>query len=320
MAANVIQYNYVSRDAQVALEEFRADFQGAFIQDDSEQWARELGLEIQTNALKVTLPVPISAAGYVERKGDRIYRRLSEKSFSFSPRIWHDGFAEFAEIVEAPDFLGFQQEPANMAAAAAQLINELVSAQLELNPTLTGWDNLTFFHDTHPNHVVRGASSGTFDNDITGAGTDLTAINIGKARQSFRKIKGPNGKPAGIRFWGILIPGAQEEQARRLQQQSTIIQAGASSSQFGPVENIYKGLNYRVSDQLTDDNKWYAIGIKRGMYPWSVVNRGAPESQVLDKNSALFETQSKVGFQSTLQAEAALCFPQLMQRWAGTAP
>lgn len=316
--ANVIQYNYVSRDAQVQLEEFRADFQGAFIQDDSEQWARELGLEIQTTALKVTLPVPISAAGYVERKGDRVYRRLSERHFSFSPRIWQDGFSEFAEIVEAPDFLGFQQEPANMAAAAGQLINELVSAQLEANPTLTEWDNLTYFNDAHPCHVVRGTSSGTFDNDITGAGTDLTPLNIGIARQNFRKIKGPNKKPAGIRFWGVLIPPALEEQALRIRQQDTIVQAVGTS--FGSVTNIYKGLNYRVSDQLTNDLKWYGIGIKRGMYPWAVINRGAPESQVLDKNSAMYEREEKIGFHSKLQADAALCFPQLMQRWAGTAP
>lgn len=310
--ANVIQYNYVSRDAQTQLEEFRSDFQGAFMQDAGEQWARDLALTIATTALKVTLPVPISAAGYVERKGDRIYRSLSAKSFSFSPRIWQDGFAEFAEIVEAPDFLGFQQEPANMAVAAAQLMNELVSLTLEANAVST-WDGKALFANDHPVHVL-DASKGTYDNDITGAGTNLTAANIGVARANFRKIKGPNKKPLGVRFLGVLIPGALEETARQISEADLIVIGG------GAVNNIYKGLKYWVSDQLTNDIKWYPVGVKQGMYPWALIDRGAPESLVLGKDSALFERESKIGFSSTLQAEAAMAFPQLLQRFAGTAP
>lgn len=315
--ANVLQYNYVSRDAQVALEEFRAEFMTAFMMDTGEQWAREVGLEIQTQNLKVTLPVPLSAPGYIERKGDRVYRRLSERSFSFTPRIWQDGFKEHIEIVEAPEFIGFQAEPANMAAAATQLINELVSAQLEANPTLV-WDGLTVFNASHPYHLL-DSSVGTFSNDITGAGTTLTIANIQKARQNFRSIKGPNGKPLGVRFAGILVPPALEEQARQIAQSPVLAQAGINqSSVFGAVPNIYTGLRYWVSDQLTSSSVWYAIGQKTGMYPWAVVNRGAPESFVLGKTSALFEREDMVGFYSKLQADAALCFPQLLQRFAGT--
>lgn len=311
--ANVIQYNYVSRDAQTQLEEFRADFNAAFMTDPAEQWASNLGLAIETRALKVTLPIPLSAAGYVERFGDRIYRRLSETSFSFTPRIWQDGFAEFIEIVEAPDFIGFQQEPANMASAASQLMNELVTAQLEANPT--GFDGVDFFSGSHPYNVL-DASIGTYDNDVTGAGTNLTAANIGLARKGFREIKGPNGKPLGVRLLGILVPPALEETMRQIAEARVIVQ----SSTVGAVDNIYVGTKYWVSDQLDSDTEWYAIGQKRGMYPWATVSRGAPETMVLGRDSALFERENKVGFHSTLQAEAALAFPQLVQRWAGTAP
>lgn len=317
--ANVIVYNYVSRDAQVHLEEFRSEFQAAFMMDTTEQWARETGLTIQTTNLKVTLPIPLSAAGYVERKGDIIYRRLAERSFSFTPRVWQDGFAEFAEIIEAPDFLGFAVEPANMAAAAAQLPNELVSAAIEANPTQASFDNVTFFNTAHPYNLLDTAT-GTYSNDITGAGTDLTAANIGIARQNFRKINGPNGKPLGVRFKGIIIPPALEEQAARLAQQDTIIQVLGSG--FGSVDNVRtKGLKYWVSDQLTNDIKWYPVGEKIGMYPYVTTDRGAPEMLILGKgNSALYETQGKVGAQSKLQVDSALAFPQLMQRWAGTGP
>jgi hypothetical protein len=333
MAGQVIVYNYVSRDAQVALEEFRQDFNAAYMVDDAEQWAEEVGLVIKTDALKVTLPIPISAAGYTRRKGDRKFRKLSERHFTFSPEVWQDGFSEFANIVEAPDFIGFQQEPAVMAAAASQLRNELISAQLELNPTLIDFDNLPFFVSQtgslsgpakHPYNLV-DAGIGGFYNAFQGSGTDLNPVNIGKARQNFRKIKGPNGKPLGAKMLGVLIPAAQEETMRRISQQGTTPMAGVSSATvaggqpFGAVDNIYLGTKYWVSDQLTDDNAWYPIGIKPGMYAWSVINKGVPETLVLDKTSALYEKESKVGLASELQTSGSLCFPHLMQRWDGTA-
>lgn len=313
MSAATIIYNFVSRDAQVALEEFRTEFNGAFMQDTSEQWATELGLEIVTNALKVTLPVPISAAGYRKRSGDRVYRKLSERSFSFTTQVWEDGFAERVEIIEAPEFIGWQQEPANMAVAASNLKNEIISAKLEENPE--AWDEKLFFADDHPVNLLQ-PNKGSFDNNITGAGTNLTGPNIGRARANFRKIKGPNGKPLGVRFLGIVIPPTLEETAREIANASVVVANG----NVGATDNMYKGLKFWVSDQLTNDNVWYPIGAKQGMYPWAITTRGAPETLVLGRDSAMFEREGKVGFNSTLQTDGALAFPQLVQRWAGTAP
>lgn len=317
MANDVVIYNYVSRDAQIALTEFRTDFELAFVQSPAEQWARELGLTIQTSALSTRWPIPISAAGYVKRDGARVFRKLGEKSLEMKAQIWEDGFAEFAEVVEAPDFLGFQEEPMAMAIAASNLPNELISALLEANGIC--WDTKAFFATDHPSNVLTGGGT-AYSNLITGAGTDLTAINIGKARQNFRKIKGPNKKSLGITMIGALIPAALEEQAARLSQQDTIIQVLGASS-FGAVDNVRtKGFKYWVSDQLTDDNKWYPIGGKPGMRPWTLLDKGVPETLVLDKTSALFERERKVGMSSTFQMNGALALPQCVQSWAGTAP
>jgi hypothetical protein len=324
-AAATIVYQQVTRDAQVALEEFKTDFLSAFQFDDGEQWAEELGLNIQTSALKVTLPVPISAAGYVKDLGDFTYRRLSEKSFSFVPEIWKDGFAEFAHVVESPDFIGWQQEPRNMAAAAANLHQLLISAQLEANPSAGMIDTLGFFQTSalHPFHL-NDDSVGKFANSFTGAGTSLTAANVGLARQRFRQILGPNGLPLGVRLKGILVPAGLEETMKRIAQQDLVPWAGVSSSTtagtapFGAVNNIYKGTQYWVSDHLVDQNKWYAIGEKVGMYPWAIVNRGAPDVLMLDKTSALYEREGKIGMRAQLQTLGALCFPHLVQQYAGT--
>lgn len=325
MAIPNLVYNYVSRDAKVALEEFKTDFDAAYQMSPADQWATEIGFPIQTNMLRVTLPVPLSAAGYIEMTGDREFRRLSERHFSFQPKLWQDGFSEYAYIVEAPDFIGFQKEPQNMATAATNIANELVSALLESNPVVkdlegNAWDGVTFFNSAHPANLLDSTVT-AFSNDFTGSGTLLSIKNIQKARQNFRKIKGPNGKPLGVRMAGVLVPAVLEEQAMVLANQSIIAQALVdSSTTFGAVDNIYKGkFKVWVSDQLTSDLQWYPVGEKVGMYPWAIIDRGTPESHVLDKTSALFERESKVGFFSELQREAGLCFPQLVQRFAGVA-
>jgi phage major head subunit gpT-like protein len=315
--ANVIIHNYVSADAKRALEQFRADFRAAFMQDTAEQWARDLGVTIKTDALKVTLPVPISAAGYIERKGDRVFRRLAEKSFSFSARMWQDGFAEFAEIVEAPDFIGFGAEPQAMAAAASQLMNEIIAAKLIAN-AVQDFDGKAYFATDHPINVASpsAAAGKVFSNLITGTGTNLTAANVGVARKNFRNIKGPNGKPLGVRLKGIAVPPALEETARQISLSGLIVNGNAA------VDNIERGLRYWVVDQLGADSdiKWYPIGEKTGMYPWALVDRGGPKTLVLDKTSAMYEREGKIGLASELEAEGSLCFPQLVQSWAGTAP
>ena len=64
------EYNLISSDAQRSLEEFAQDFTIALTQPGVEQWAKENGLYRPSRALKTTYPVPVSAAGYNEFKGD----------------------------------------------------------------------------------------------------------------------------------------------------------------------------------------------------------------------------------------------------------
>src|SRR5690242_17338968 len=115
------EFLLVSQDAQRALEEFSQEFSAALVQGAVEQWAKTLGLSRTSKALKTTYPVPVSAAGYSEFKGDMKYRSLFEKSLELKPKTWQDGVAELASIIEAPDFTGWNDQPAAMAAASQSL-------------------------------------------------------------------------------------------------------------------------------------------------------------------------------------------------------
>lgn len=306
-----VEFNLVSLDAQRALEEFSQDFNAALTQGSVEQWAKELGLYKASRALKTTFPVPVSAAGYNEFKGDLKYRALFEKSLELKPKTWQDGVAELASIVEAPDFIGWTSEPSAIAAAALSLPNTIIADLLEDNPTC--WTGKTFFAADHPVNVFK-TSVGTFDNDHTGAATTLSITNLATSKKNFRKIKAPNGKPMGLRMTHLLVPAALEETARDLLERDLIVESNAA------VDNRHKGtVKLVVSDELTSDVQWYPLALnKPGMHPWIVQDEGAPEEIRHDKTSALYETQLKIGVAYILRGNGTLALPHCVQRWAGT--
>lgn len=202
-----------------------------------------------------------------------------------------------------------------MALAAQSLTNEIIAASLEANGV--SWDGKNFFADDHPNNVF-DASKGTFDNDITGAGTAPTADNLGLAMQNFDEMKGPNGKPLGLRMTHVLHPPQQRQTWKKILEQDLLIQTVGTS--FGAVNSIYKGAVMPIcSYELTDPNKWYPLALnKPGMYPWVCQDEGAPEEIRSDKTDALYKTSLKVGIAYILRGNGALALPQCAQRWAGT--
>ncbi len=310
------EFNLISSDAQRALEDFAQDFTLALTQPGVEQWAKENGLYRASRALRTTYPVPVSAAGYNEFKGDVKYRDVFQKSLSLTPKTWQDGVAELASVIEAPDFVGWTSEPAAIAAAASALLNQIIADALAANATC--WDGSAFFADAHPYNVF-DADIGTYDNDFAGAGTTLSTANIALAKAYFRKIKAPNGKPLGLRMTHVLVPAALEETAKDRLEQDMVIQAVGST--YGAVDNRHKGtVKIIVSDELADDSKWYPLALnKPGMVPWIVQDEGAPEEIRSDKTSHLYQTTLKVGVAYVLRGNGVLALPQCMQRWAGAA-
>ncbi len=268
-----------------------------------------------SRALKTTLPIPVSAAGYGEFKGDLKYRELFEKSLSLVPKTWQDGVAALASVIEAPDFIGWTTEPAAMAAAAMSLPNEIIAGLLEANGTC--WDGQNFFAAAHPYNIF-DVDAGDFDNDITGAGTDSTSANLALAKQYFREVKAANGKSMGLRMTHVLVPAALEETWRDILENDLLIQAVGDA--FGAVNNRHKGsVKLVVSDELTDDAMWYPLALnKPGMMPWFVQDEGSPEEIRQDKTDALYKTTLKVGVAYVLRGNGVLALPHCVQRWAGT--
>ncbi len=309
------EYNLVSQDAQAALREFSQEFAMALSQAAVNPWAKENGLYKASSALRTTYPVPVSAAGYKEFAGDLKYRGLFEKSIDLRPKTWQDGVSELASVIEAPDFTGWNEQPAAMAMAAQSLTNEIIAAALEANGVC--WDGKNFFDTGHPNNVFDAAQS-TYDNIVTGAGTAPSADNLGLAMAHFDGLKGPNKKPLGLQMTHVFHPPSQRQAWKKILEQDLLIQTVGSS--FGAVNNIYKGTVTPVCCyELTDSSKWYPAALnKPGMYPWIVQDEGAPEEIRQDKTDALYKTTLKIGVAYILRGNGALALPHCMQSWAGT--
>ena len=312
------EFNLISVDAQIALTEFREDFALAYSQETTpvDDWARTLGLYFASKALKTKFPIPVSAAGYTEFRGDVLYRSIFEKSFELVPKTWQDGVAELAAVVEAPDFIGWPGQPEAMAAAARTLPNEIISAALEAN-AVHPLDGLTFFNAAHPVNLL-DTGPGNFANTFSGAGTAASITALETAKTNMRKIKAANGKPMGLRVTHIICAPDREETWRSLLERDLIIESNGANN-FGTVNNRHKGsVQLIVSDQLTVAAQWYALGLsKPGMYPWVVQDAGAPETIIQDRNDALYKSQLKVGFASILRGNGGLALPHCIHRYVG---
>lgn len=341
-------YHIVPRDVQLALTEFSSDFDMAFAAADVEQWAGQIGLIRTSDAIRTVFPIPLSTAGYKLRDGDDKLRRLFERSMAMTPLEWYDGVQEKADIIEVGgEWIGWENEPANMAAEAVRHANVLVADLLASNPYLDFYRQdlpggsvasaLQLFAATHPYNVL-DSGVGTFDNDWSNGDTvqgltipaEINATLVKACRKHFRDIKRPNGTPMGLRFAGFLVPAAQEEAALDAFSRDKVLEAlatgGTADFIGGAMPNRFVGTQVIVGDELTgslpsgatgDDDTIYAFATKAGGLtppPWIVQRRGTTEEIRYDKDSEKYKDTGFVGVKEILKAAAAGCLPHAIVR------
>ena len=342
-------YHSVPRDVQLALTEFSSEFDAAFALADVDQWAGQIGRVVQSDAIRLTFPIPLSSAGYKLRDGDDKLRRLYERSLSMVPVEWYDGVYEKANIVEAAgEFIGWDKEPANMAAEAVRHPNVLVADVLAQNPYLDFYrvehpggstaSARALFAADHPYNVL-DSGVGTFDNAWSAGDTVhgetvpavINAVLVKQCRQHFRSICAPNGRPMGLRFAGFLLPAAHEEEALDAFSRDTLVDLvknAAGSENVGGVAmpNRFLSTQIVVADELTgslpsgtsgDSDTIYAFAAKSGgLTPpaWVVQRQGVPEEIRYDRDSHLYKDAGLVGVKYVLRMAAAAALPHAIVR------
>jgi hypothetical protein len=329
-----VPFLQVSRDAAQALTEFSDEFRTALQLGDFDLWAAQHGLVRSTDALRTIFPIPLSAAGYHEFKGDMKYRSLYQRSLSMKSKTWQDGVEEFARVIEAPDFIDWAGQPGEMAREWLRLPNVIVMAMLEANPLLDFYrdsDSNTastraLFAADHPFNVLQPAL-GNFTNDLTTTHADIASGKFFKdISLHYRNIKGPNGKPLGLRMSGgtFLVNPSNEIEFKEALEQDMLIRAVDNAGKIDATanvvaaaarNNIYKGtMGYTVTDESSQVDWLYAIAAgKPGLHPW-VVQQGQVEEIVQDKSDAKYKDTLKVSISEVGQVNAAAALPHRITR------
>lgn len=312
-------YNLVSADAQLRLTEFSDAFAAQLAIGAPNTWAKDFGQVISSGAIKTISPIPVSAAGYKLRQGDDKMRKLYERHVTIMPTEYQDGVQEKAMIIEAPDFIGWGEEPAKIANEAQRQPNNLVAALLKANPTLE-FDGLPLFSASHPVNVLDDsvadvAGSKVFSN-LFASGVVGSAI-FANAIQSFGTRPGPNGQPLGVsnRVTHVLVPPALERKFAEFLNGDLMysVMLGGSpadaSSTNRAQSNIYKGavqlvVGYEL--QEADQVYWIAAG---GPKPWIVQDGGSPEEMRYDKDSDFYKDTGYIGVKYVLRMGCAAALP-----------
>lgn len=329
-------YNLVSRDAAEWFTGFSDEMRDALVLGEVDSWSEDIGLSRVTDALATRFPLPVSAAGYEEFKGQIKYRDLFERSLMMTAKPFADGVSALARVIEAPDFSDWAGEPARIAFEWQRLPNEQVAGMLALGaydgPILDLYrDRETdapatrrLFAADHPNNVIEQDAFGTFDNRIS---CTIAQIQSGEVfrrlSQHFRKMKGANGKPLGLRMSGgqFLAPGGLEEFFKDALEQDTLIRAvsnvGAPDADASVVAAVTQGnrhkgsYSFRVGDELRTNAYFYALAAGRpGLYPWAVQRQAAPEEVRLERDSDLYANTRKFGISYVGEVGVAGALPQ----------
>jgi hypothetical protein len=320
-------FNLVSRDAQQALTEFSLEYDQALALGAVEPWAVPLGKYRVSKAIQTIYPLSISAAGYVERDGEDKFRTILSRSLSMKTKQWVDGVEEDSRVVEAPDFPGWDNEPARIAQEGQRQPNKLVAGMLESNPLLDlyrekheGGDTpstIRLFADNHPVNIY-DPSMGTFDNDISDV-----AINTAMVEETiirFLTRQGANGENLGLALTTFLIPAGMAMTFRTLLSSDTLIEAvrnlaGSEVVAAALRQNLNKGIaEYIVGREFKVANVFYALDKNSMAKPWIVQDGGAPVEIRFDKTSDYWKRTGKLAVKYVLDMGVAAALPHAIER------
>jgi phage major head subunit gpT-like protein len=166
-----------------------------------------------------------------------------------------------------------------------QLVKIMQStASTQTGPAVTGnptcFDGVTFFNTTHPVDVDAGTGGpfGSYSNDL--ATNALNASNFATAVKQMENFTGRDGQPLNINPTHLVVPPALREAATVITKAEMIAPQtfGNMTTNVGATSNIWKGfVEVLVIRELANQpNVWYLIDASRGVKPFLVQNRQAP--------------------------------------------
>jgi len=335
----LLKHTVGSRTATRAVEEFRTDFQNALVLAEPDLWVATIGLVVTGDFFgPVTFPMPIDAAGYHKFKGEMKYRKLYDRSMSFTTEKWQDGVKEVADKVRMLNFLAWSEQPARMALEWKRMPNKVAAAVLESNPLLGLYANpetkaastRAFFADDHPFNILQ-PELGSFDNDGT---TTVAKIRSGEfyeeASQYYAGVNGPNGESLGLTLEGgfVLHNLYRQRLVERSLSDETVINAISNAGVPNATANVVAAVQDKnewrgkvkplLAKELTSASNNYLYTVAAGLpgaYPLVVLQGGSVEEFIHDESSEMYKTELSVAYSTVGDVNAGAAMPHTIKRW-----
>ena len=318
----------ISFDSQRALEQFSSAFESAFeAVDPATEWAKAFGLVEQSQALLLTYPMSISAAGYKKRTGDDAARDMYSRSISITPVEWTDGVKAQKRRLEQNDFAvrAWTGEAARMAVEAKRHANILAANLLHANANIQLYKDATLGVDagiplfsashqvnifdstfgTFKNVLVGGTSGGDFDQAAPAIDAALfrAVLNHGSTG-----IKSANGQIMPVNYTDLVVHPKWAQSAKDFLSSDLMradFLAGNGNTQLTTNSRYKNIVNLVVADELAgvvsvDPDKIYFVDRNHPAKPFIVQDGGTPEETRFDADSEFCKNTGMVKVNYTL--------------------
>jgi hypothetical protein len=291
-------------------------------------WVGELGEEHTTPALSTHYPMSILALKYAETiAGEGRFKTIGEKEVELTV-VEHDDGVEIELLKLLTNTFSAKRwadAPAAMLQAEQIFKLRLISAALEANTALCGWDGLALFHDSHESNPIR-PNGDTFDNyqatakdvyDLTDLEEELTLMSA---------VLDTNGDRLGVNGNVLGVPPQLFRKITNLLKQDFVPNSGGTATMRNPFND--GSLSVVRMDQLTDPYDWYIFDtnlISRGVPPWTVAKLAlqGPGFDSLSlrrygEDSDRFKDHGRIAVSSHVYYGSKFLFPHAIRKVKGS--
>lgn len=308
-----------------AIEVFDERFLMLELQGPVPTWATEFGGMVIDDSPATTFPMAYFNVQFKESKGENRFTGVAEDSFTLNVVEYDTGIeADALQLrLNVYAYAKWKSGADKIRNAEARFRGKQVSAMLEANTALTGWDKLALFHDAHKANP-KDESAGTFDNLQASAKTVLDVDNIAEEITEFMKVKDTDGSILGVEATHIMVPTSLFHSLQNLLKQDFIANAAGTAT----IRNPYNGSILTVvhNPDLTNQLDWYIIDanlIAAGFEPWLIKQLDPGPAlglRIYDEASDFFKNSGHIAISRHIWYGFGVVYPHAIRKVVGAAP
>ena len=205
---------------------------------------------------------------------ERVLKSLTAYGYSIRNRKWEATIAVEREVLEDEQYGQVKMRVQSMAEAAAAHFDQLLFSLIASGESALCYDGKPFYAFNHP--VAGRTVSNVGDRP-------LTTENLEAALTQMARVPLDNGEPMLIRPTHLLVPPELRFTAKRILNSAFYPEATGAGKPGENAANVLQSeLQLITSARLTSPTEWHVFDANRGVKPFIVQQRIAPEFSALD--------------------------------------